>query len=222
MSTNIKEHYFEYGSLKYFRGNAHMLEIATYGEKKDPVGSEAYLEPYAKVKREYLSNRVVNGVTVGITWSQTNQAEVEVNGALKVFGLGLSTAVTYNYSKVKSANVKLHNFFINEAPLKTLLNTDADGARKFLKDEGNDGRTVSEVWVVMEAELSEHFDTTDTAGFKVSALGADLQILAKGGKHGTQTIVLSPGSIFAYKNHKVKSWNGDLVDKLEADYYGNG
>lgn len=219
MSTKITDHYFEYGSLKYFRGNAHLLEICTYGEKKDPIGAEAYLDPQNKVKREHLVGKVTKGLTVSIDWSQTTQSSVEANGALKVFGIGVSAAATYTYSKVKSANVRLYNLFINEGPLKTLLNTDASGARNFLADEGSDGRIVSEVWVVMEATLSEHFDTSTSV--TVAASGVNLNVTAKGGKSGTQTITLSAGTIFAYKMHKVKDWNSGKteVKNLEADYH---
>lgn len=53
----ITEDYFEYGALKYFRGNAHLLEIGTYGEKKDPIGPKAYVDPESKVQRRHLVNR---------------------------------------------------------------------------------------------------------------------------------------------------------------------
>jgi hypothetical protein len=220
MSTKITDHFFEYGSQKYFRGNAHLVEMATYGEKKDPVGNEAYLDPQNKVSRDHVASRVTQGLTVAIDWSQTTQAEVEVNGTLKVFGVGVSTAVSYSYSKVKSAKVKLYNLYINEGPLKTMLNTDANGARNFLADEGNDGRIVGECWIVMDATLAEHFETSGSIITGVSV--GDLKVTAKGGKSGTQTITLSAGSVFAYKMYKVKSWNSGKtqIENLEADYYG--
>lgn len=220
MATKITDHYFEYGSQKYFRGNAHLLEICSYGQKKDPIGSESYIDPQNKVKREHLVGRVTKGMTVGIDWNQTTQAQVEVNGTVKVFGIGINLATSYAYSKVKSANVKLYNLFINEGPLKTMLNTDADGARNFMADEGDDARIVSEVWVVMEATLATHFDTSTSISAAVS--GVNLNLTAKGGTSGTQTITLSAGSVFAYKSHKVKDWNSGKtsIEDMEADYYG--
>jgi hypothetical protein len=220
MSTKITDDFFEYGSLKYFRGNAHLLEICSYGEKKDPVGSKSYIDPQAKIKREHIAGKISKGLTVTIDWSQSSQAEVEVNGALKVFNVGVTAATSYTYSKVKSAKVKLYNLSINEGPLKTLLNTDADGARKFMAEEGNDARTVSEVWVVMEAELATAFSTATSVSSSVNA-SAQLSVTASGGNGGTQTITLSPGCVFAYKTHKVKEWNKDKtkVEDLEADYH---
>jgi hypothetical protein len=196
------------------------VEIGTYGEKKDPIGAKAYIDPQSKVKREHLVDRVSKGQPVGVNWDQTTKAELEVNGPIKVFGLNVSIATTFSYEKVKSANLKLYNLSIAEGPPQTMLNKDADGARNYLADEGNDGRIVSEVWVVMEAELAEHFDTSGSIG--VSAKDVDLNVTAKGGKYGTQTITLSAGTTFAYKLHKVKDWNKGKtrIEDMEADYKG--
>lgn len=215
----ITKHHFEYLNHKYFRGNAHLVEICTYGEKKDPIGDEAYIDPQNIVKREYLVGRVTKGMTASVNWSQTSQADVEVNGTVKVFGVGINAATSYSYSKVKSANVKLFNLYINEGPLQTMLNTDASGARKYMADEGSDARIVSEVWVVMEATLAEHFETSGSIAISVPMAGG-LNVTAKGGTQGTQTITLSAGSVFAFKMHKVKEWNSDKTKilNMEADY----
>lgn len=222
MGTKIKNNFFEYGSRKYFRGNAHLLEICSYGQKKDPLGAVSYLDPQNKVKREHLAGKVASGGTVSINWNQMDKSSVEVNGSLKVFGVGAKGAVGYSFSKLKSANVKLYNLFINEGPLKKILNQDASGCRKYLADEGKDGRILSEVWVVMEAELSEHFDSSTSVSAGVSAGSTKLDITASGGKKGSQTITISAGTVFAYKLHKVKDWNKGKtkIEDMEADYHG--
>ncbi len=222
MTVKIDDHFFKHGSLKYFRGNAHLLEIATYGEKKNPIGPKAYLDPQNKVRREHLVDRVRMGHPVAINWSQTTQRDVEANGPIKVFGLGVDTAATWNYNKVSSADLRLLNLSISEGPLTRMLNQDANGARNYLSDEGADGRIVSEVWVVMEAELAEHFETSKSIEASVS--GPNIRVTASGGKHGQQTITLSAGSTFAYKLHKVKDWNRGRtrIEDMEADYHGMG
>lgn len=220
MATNITEHCFEFGAMKYFRGNAHLVEIGTYGEKKDPIGAKAYLDTEGTVNREYLAPRVDKGKPVGVAWEQTTKAELEVNGLVPVFGLNISAAGAYGHGEVKAADLKLFNLSIAETPLKQMLNNDAVNVRKFFAAQGNSARIVSEVWVVMEAELAEHFNTS--GAITVGVKGVDMNVTAKGGKHGTQTITLSKGSVFAYKLHKVKDWNKDKTQILgmEADYKG--
>lgn len=220
MGTKVTEHYFEYGAMRYFRGNAHLVVIGTYGEKKDPIGVKAYLDEEDKVSREHLKTRVEKGYPVSVNFKETTQAELEVNGPLMVFGLNVNVAAEYNYGKTQTADLRLFNLSIPAGKLETMLNDDAHAARNFLAEEGKDGRIVSEVWVVMEAELAEHFNTS--GGVALSVMGTDLSMTAKGGTHGTQTIRLSPGTTFAYKLHKVKKWskNKTQIEDMEADYKG--
>jgi hypothetical protein len=231
MPTNITDSYFEFGIFKYYRGNAHLVDIASYGEKKGGSaipGSPPYLSVHSKVARGHLeeANRVQLTHKAEINWNQTTKAQVEVNGRLKYFVLGGKMENNVTYEEVKNANLKLINFAIHEGPLMAMLNTDADGARNFLANEGNDARIVSEVWVVVQAELADHFEAygSITRGGKVSveAIEATLELTATGGRHGSQTIILSPGTAFAYKLHKVTNWSNNKthIDKMEDDYYG--
>lgn len=223
METKITENYFEFGNQKYFRGNANMLQTATFGQKKDPIGAKASLDPYGQVNADYLADRVTSGAIVTIDWSQTSKVAVEVNGLLQYFGLNGKIETNVSYEKVKTANLRLANFFMNEGPLKKMLNTDADAARKYLSDEGNDGRIVSEIWVGMEVELAEHFSTYGSGKLSVKKGNAGaVKITVDGGKYGSQSISISPGTVFAYKLHKVKKWNKDKtqIEDLEADYKG--
>ena len=84
-----------------------------------------------------------------------------------------------------------------------------------------DGRIVSEAWVGMEVELAEHFGAYAGASLSAKAAGADLQISVTGGKYGTQTVVVSPNTTFAYKLHKVTDWNNDKtqIGNMAADYH---
>lgn len=214
----VTEHELKLDGQRYFRGNAHMLELGSCGEFKNPIGPRAYIDPQLKVKREHLlGNRVTKGRSVSIDFSKSSKAEFGVD-AIDVFGLGVSAAASLDYKKATEAKLELYSLYMVERQLKQMLNNDANGARKYLKEEGKDARIVSEIWVVMKAELATHFDTSSR--LIARAMGDDLSIIAAGGGKGSQTIELSPGAVFAYKTHKVKKWNGDKVEDLEADYKG--
>jgi hypothetical protein len=224
METKVTEHYFKYGGNQYFRENAHNVDLASYGEKKDPVGATAYLDVQNKVKAEDVAKRAKYNTTAEIDWNQTSKVDVGANGFLKFFGLGGEAAVSTSYEKAKSAKLKLINFAIDEGPLKMMLNNDADGARKYLAEEGNDGRIASEVWILAEGKLAEHFATSGSISVSVDAGTKGLDVTAKGGKEGTQTIRIDAGATFAYKLHKVKDWNKGKtqIENLEADWKGMG
>jgi hypothetical protein len=222
MEGKITEHYFEYETMKYFRGNAHQVGIGYFGEKKDPIGAKAYLAPYGHVKAEYLEGRVVYGTRAKVNWAEVSQAELGAEANLKFFGLGKKGAASFAYKDAKAARLELVNLAIIEGPLTKMLNKDADAARRYLAEEGSDGRIVGEVWVVVEAELGEYFDTYGAASGGVKAFGSTLDFTVSGGKQGAATITLSPGTTFAYKLYKVKDWNKDKtqVEKMEDDYKG--
>lgn len=220
MATKITDNVFEYGGMKYFRGNAHLVEIGTFGEKKDPIGSKAYIDPESTVVRQNLVGRIKKGSPVGVDWGQTTNAALEANGQMRVFGLNLSVKTNYNRDTARAANLKLYSLSIDETPLKAMLNGDAAAARRFLADEGSDGRIVTQIWVVMEAELAEHFNTSGSVN--VAAGDSNLSVTASGGKSGTQKITLSAGSTFAYALSKVTNWKKDKtwVEDMEVDYKG--
>lgn len=224
MATKITKHYFEFGVHKYFRGSAHLVNLGSYGQKKDPIGAKAYLDIENQVKRSKLASRVNLNTVTSINWASASAGDVEVNGTLKVFGLGAGGTSSYSYSKAKSANLKLVNFSISEGPLKTMLNTDAHVARGKLADEGKDGRIVSEVWVLMEGDLAETFEKASSNSISIKAVGKSLDVTVSTGKSGSESVTLSKGTVFAYKMHKVKKWNKGKtkIEDMEADYKGMG
>ena len=221
MATKVTDNSFDFGVNSYFRGNAHLLSLGSYGEKKDPAGAKAYLDPQNKIQNEHLAGDLKYGKPVSVDFSTVSQAALEVNGTIMVYGINVDIATGLDYKKASSGKLSVYNISIDEGPLQRILNNDADGARKFLADEGNDGRVVSETWIVLSAELSEHF--AGSGSISAGVKGTNLQITAKGGKYGTQTITLSPGAVFAYKLHKVKKWtdhNKTRIENMEADYKG--
>jgi hypothetical protein len=222
MTTKVTENFFEFGNLKYFRGNAHLLELGSFGEKKDPIGAKAYVDPQGRVQRSHLANRASTGRPLHIDLSRVSEKDLGATGSIPVFGLGLKLAASWNHRRSSTAKLKVYSVSLSEGRLTNMLNTDADAARRFLADEGRDGRIVSEVWLVMEAELAEHFESS--AAVDLKADGPKLELSAGGGRHGSTTITLSEGSVFAYKLHKVKKWNRGktAIEDMEADFKGMG
>jgi len=145
-TTKIKDHYFEYENMKYFRDNASALKLGTYGEKKDPAGSKSHVDPQGNIQVEYLTSEVVTGpIIASIVWSQTNRNDFEINGNVRYFGVNGDLHLDGSYEKAKAANLVLARFLIIENQLKKLLNTKASGAKNLLADDGNDARRVTNI-----------------------------------------------------------------------------
>jgi hypothetical protein len=224
METKITEHYFQYETNKYFRGNAHDVKLGSFGQKKDPLGAKAYLAVEDSIKPEHLEGRVKRGRTTKVDWNQTTRADVGIGAVLNFFRVGSKVAADAAYEKAKSAKLELVSLAIDETPLKEILNGEADGARNSLAKEGDDGRVVSGVWVLMDGELAEHFSSSGSIKASADAGGKSLNVTASGGKEGSQTITFGGGqnAVFAYKLHKVKKWDKGKIVDMEDDFKSFG
>jgi hypothetical protein len=103
------------------------------------------------------------------------------------------------------------------------------GARKFLAQEGRDGRIASTVWIVAEGEIAESFRIAATSGGRVEAeltSAAQLRLTANhsGGSRGQTSIILEEDTTFAYLMHRVAKWNKDKtrIEELDLDSKGLG
>lgn len=218
----------EINGMKYFRGNAHIVNLCTCGEKKDPIGAKAYIDPQRNINRDKIEAYIKDqNYAVDIDFSKFSKTDVEVNGKVKVYGIKLAGSSSFTYTKLKTASLSLLNFHLNESQLKKLINNNSS-VFNYMKNEGNDARVVSEIWVVVEASLAQAIEyngakSVDAKFANNNELNVKIQL--SGGK--SHTITISSGSVFAYKLHKVKDYDkrrkkATKVTDLEADYKGMG
>jgi hypothetical protein len=224
--VDIKDSYFKYGGIKYFRGNAENIKIGAYGQKKKPWGSMNYLAVQDTIMSEHLAahSKVHKSRPVIIDWGRYSKTAVSSHFGFQYFRLGAKTAVKGSYETFKSAKLKLVKFVIDEGPMKTTINNSA-GVRNYLKNEGKSGRVVVAVWVVVSAELATLIEksTVVTASGKADGpLEITAKVSASSNASGSQTIILPRGAAFAYMLAKVNDWNDDKtqVEGLEDDSSG--
>ena len=132
--TRVGNHTFVYNGERYFRDKSEDILMCSYGEKEDPLGTKASLNVTNHVDRDTLKGKVRYVTTADIDWTRQAKADVETGGALKYFTVSASGTASFSYEKAKSVRLKLAKFVIDEGPLKTMLNNEASGARRFLAD----------------------------------------------------------------------------------------
>lgn len=217
----VRDSYFKApDGNRYFRRNAPDVVVGSYGAKKEPVTQANYLSADGHIRFELLDGKIKKQPPVEVDWARESRADVEAE--VKYYFVAGGTA-KFTHQKAKEAHLKLMRFSIEAGHLENLLNKEANAVRKELKEEGNDARVCTSVWVVMSGELAEKFNTSLTLG--ASGTTADgLTITASGGGKwsGSEKIKLSPGTVFAYGLHKVKKWDGDKVEDLEDDWQSLG
>lgn len=224
MAVTITDSKFVYSGKSYFRGGCEDINLVSYGEKKTPLGKTPYLYVAGTVPGPNLSkvDVAVSG-PFAIEWEKFSDSDVNV-------GIKYLTAaggqVGFSRNAAKSANLVLMKLSLGSSALTNLLNKQADKARNSLKEEGDDARIVSDVWIVMEAQLASKVTTGGSVS--VSApLGASGFTLEVGGSTSSTTstkVQIPERTCFAYLLNKVKNWdkvNGEwMVKELEDDTKG--
>lgn len=217
----IKDSYFKApDGNRYFRRNAPAVAIGSYGEKKEPITQANYLAVDGHIIYDLLNGKIKKLAPVQVDWAHESKADVEANVEL-YFVVGGTAQFTHQ--KAIEAHLKLTRFLIEQSTLESLLNNDAGKARVAMKEEGNDARVCSSIWVVMSGDLAERFNTS--VSLEVSgSISKALSITAKGGGawSGSEKITFSSGTVFAYGLHKVKKWNGDKIKEMEDDWQSLG
>lgn len=224
MVAKITKSKFVFSGKSYFRGGCEDINLVTFGEKKTPIGKPNYLLVAGTISAQNLShaNVKVSG-PYPIEWEKFADSDVNVN--IDYVGVA-SGDLDFNRKKAESANLVLMKLSLGTIALKNLLNNHAAVARNYLKEEGNDARIVSDVWLVMEAKLASRIETGGS--ISVSApLGTSGFTLEVGGGTSSTTstkVQIPENTCFAYLLNKVKKWdkvNGEwMVEELEDDTKG--
>ena len=103
----LTKHMIEINGMKYFRGNAHLVNLGTCGEKKDPIGPKAYLDPQRNINKDKIEAKIRNqNHSVNINFRQFSRGNVEVNGKVKVYGIKFAGGSSYSYNKLKNCKSK--------------------------------------------------------------------------------------------------------------------
>lgn len=219
-SIAITQSKFKYNGVSYFRAKAENVVLASYGEKKTPIGKPNYLAVQGNVKRVHLARiRVKISGPYGIDWDKYSKSDVD--GNIKYIKTAGGTG-SFSRHAAKKANLVLVKFSLNEGALKKLLNNHAKPARRYLSKEGNDARIVSEVWVVAEAKMAEAMTNCGSVAGQLSAKGIDVAIEGKGCGTSVSNVTIPANTTFGYMLHKVKTWgrNKSRVEDLEDDQQG--
>ncbi|MBK9305671.1 MAG: hypothetical protein IPM58_00930 [Nitrospira sp.] len=224
MSVKISTSKFVYSGKSYFRGGCEDVNLVSFGKKKTPFDSANYLDVAGTVSAENLAKVAVTvSGPYSIEWSK--YSDTDVNVGIKYLTVA-GGQVGFSRNAAKTADLVLIKISLAEIPLKNLLNNHATTARNFLKDEGNDGRLVSSVWICVEGALG----TKITSGVNVSASapvgtsGFTLNVSTATSSTVTSKVQIPPQTCFAYMMSKVKKWdkvNGVWkVEDLEDDMQG--
>ena len=155
----IKNSHFTYGGIQYFRANAHLLTVGSYGEKKSPITEPNYLFAKGVIPAPKLAT--IEATVVDIDFRQSNEADIFA----KVHPVQLEFAGgSLSHARRAASEGKLKLVMLHMLPVKmqAAIN-DSPQVRDNLNDYGNDARVVLQTWVIMEAEMADRVETNSAA-----------------------------------------------------------
>lgn len=218
-SVKIKQAFFLYNGVRYYRTKAEDVELGSYGEKQIPPTKPNYLNVHHRLDPTAMNKAHVRvGQKVAIEWSSQMKGEVgipKINYLKKAGG-----HAKFNIQATQAADLVLVKFSIDDGPLCKVINSDA-AAKDYLSGRGLK-RVVTDVWVVVEAELSEKFGYSATMKVDAESGSMELEVSAAFTGGSKSKVVLSKDTTFAYLLAKPDEWNdqtGDLKD-LKPDQQG--
>lgn len=193
-TATIKANHIKVSGIKFFRANAPVVEIGSYGKKKEPITAANYLEVQERLPAPKMDGKIKQATVIDIDTNKTTENDFLANiNALGVFGVSGGTA----WSKAKQGHYKLVWLTMTLGKLKDTFNG-APKARNALADLGGKGRAVHQVFIAMEA--SEATKVASATTFDVSIKAGILNLNAQGGSNssGGTDVSLAPGTCFAY------------------------
>jgi hypothetical protein len=224
MAVNITDSKFVYSGKSYFRGSCEDINLVSFGEKKTPIGKAPYLYVAGTVSPQNLGKvKVAVSGPYSIEWEKFSDSDVNVGIKYLTVAGG---QVGFNRNAAKSANLVLMKLSLVSNALETLLNRHATVARNNLKDEGADARIVSDVWIVMEAQLASKVTTGGSVSVSapLGTTGFTLEVGGSTSSTNSTKVQIPEKTCFAYLLAKVKKWdkvNGEwMVEELDDDSKG--
>ncbi len=201
--SNVTSSTIKIDGVRYWRKKANEAFLGGVGEKKAPaVGSNYFQLVQPAPKGIY---KVHTGSPVTIAKNTTHDWNVTAGRSNVTVGAGSNGDKAKNYT--------LYKMRIDLGNRKGDLRFETNRAIKqlnALKAEGNTGRMISAVWILIEG--SESSASCYSGDLDVNAAGWTIDTTAQGCRETSYAV--SPGSIVAYEMVKVDEWEkAELTDK---------
>jgi hypothetical protein len=215
----VKENHLHFGGRNYFRVGAESVKIMSYGEKRSPLTKGNYLDVYSQIP--IGKSKIKNVTVLDDKFAQTTEKNLFANIRVPlVFNGKEKTAL----KDLLEGRLKLAKLEVSVEDLEAAAN-DSPKAIDKLIDFGDDARIVGALFVVMEAEMAESFDSSTSIETSVVVEGIKITTGFTGSSSGKHSFTISDGSCFAYGMRKLK-WDANqkknktrIVD-TEDDYWG--
>jgi len=204
-SYGLKGNFLKVNNTNYYRSNG--IQLGHVGKKNTSIFSVNRVDAQINIPAPKMK------VKYGETFVMDEDSATEIAGSVSFKGLSLKAFK----KKLIEGDLKLARYYMKNRVIENAIE-DSPRLIESIKSFGRDARVVSDVWIVVDAEIIEKTKGGGTLGFKNSVSGnASLE--------GETTMVLSTGTVIAYMLQKInweekqkKNWS--KIDYLSEDPWG--
>ena len=212
-TVSIRDKYFKYNGVKYFRVGSQRVVLGTCGHKRRPLLEGNFLENFVNMSTRYFTD--VNSVVVEIEYEDSPAFDLGVN--VKVPGF---REICGNLTRevMRDMNLKLLNISVGNKQIIDSINKLTDVKRDFFKVEKllcKQRRVVNEVFTVVSAEIAEALTAQSTAEISGTIKGVEISLSPSASIQQSSVIKLEEGSTFAYLLFK-PLWNANAYRNIET------
>jgi hypothetical protein len=217
----VKSNHLTYDGKSYFCGGAEDVLLGSYGEKRTPLTKQNYLDVQGTIPASRL--KVRKPVECIIDFANSDKFSISLSGVAEglINGVPVKASVSGDASVDfgSSGHLRLVKFLVENEDMERAIE-DSPTVLDRLRSYGNDARICHEVFVAMEASLSEGLIASGSLTLSGSAGIEGLKISGtetlSGGKTRTTTVTMSSPTTFAYLLLKI-DWNHSGFKKTDID-----
>ena len=221
--VKVRKSHFRYSGTDYFRRDAELVRLVSWGEKRTPLAGINYLSVQQHIPSSKF--KVIKATKVAIDFDQKSASELtaDVKPSQLEFAGG-SVQETRNLASKGELKLLMLHVLPNEIMKRINENR---ALVETLKNAPNDMRVAHRIWVVMKAELVDSVDTSTDGSVSGTIDGITVGLNGSHrGQSGTR-LTIRRGTTFAYALGKLV-WDADRKSKrtevvnIKPDDWGMG
>jgi len=219
--VKVRKTHFRYGNTDYFRRDASLVRLVSWGRKLTPIAGVNGLDVQSHIPASRF--HVIKATKVAIEFDQHSARDLTAD--LKPEQIEFAGA-TMEETRELASEGKLKLLLLQVLPedLKREINGNAR-VLNALKDAPNDMRVAHRIWIVMKAALADTVDTSSAGSIAATVDGITLGVKGSGNGQSNTQLEIRPNATFAYALGKLK-WDANRkskrtrVERIDLDDWG--
>jgi hypothetical protein len=196
--ANVTNRALEVNGKRYFRVGSEFASLGAVGPKRTPLGKGSHVEFRDRIKNEKLKVRDIGPIKIDRQKLDQTNFLANINIAKVFKGVSVDSA----YEAFKKQELELLIISVDASDMVRAINR-SPAIREDLKRWGNDARVVTTGFVIVKAETSREFSSSNDVEAELTVKGVTLNPKVSTSSRGATSVEFPEGAFFAYGPSKL-------------------